>query len=216
MTIRQSEAGSGLSEVAREIAAPIAEIVDTLQRFALARSAANGSDAPAPDLLWRARHLAAELAAVAQAMAVTAPPPAETRAPHTTLVVRDAIARATEVCAPLLGTRRIVVRCGPRLAVTTQADRMHDLLVALIDEAARRDPDTNEIRASATRVANRLVIEIGGGVVAGRGLERLHHLARAVGGRIEVVAAPHACAALRVHIPQQRTDDVGDVPDDAA
>ncbi len=217
MTTREMDAAhGGLDEVARQLAVPLGEIVETLQRLALARVGTSDGDAPAPDLLWRARHLADELAQVIRAMAAVVPVPAEARALHSTLLVRDAIGRAVEVCAPELGARRVIVRCSPQVAVTTQKDRMHDLLVALITEAARRNPDAAEIRTSAERVGTRLVIEVSGGVVAGRGLERLHNLARAVGGRIEVVAGLQARDALRVHIPQQRHQDVGNMPDDAA
>jgi K+-sensing histidine kinase KdpD len=207
---------AGLEDFARDLAAPVGEIVDALHRIALHNLVVRDPDTAAPDLLWRARHLADELAQVIAALAMVPRDPVDARAPHTTLLVRDAIARAADVCAEVLGDRRVVVRCSSQLALTTQAEPFHELLVVTIDEAARRRSEQTDVRISAQRSGTRLVIEVDTGVVAGHGIERLHHLVRAIGGRIEVLSGPETRSALRIHIPQARGNDVGELPDDVA
>lgn len=210
---------AGLDDLARELAVPLGEITDALDRAALQRLRGGGSDTAAPDLLWRARHLADELTRVVSALsALPAVPKAmvDGRGAHAGLLVRHAIARAADACAESLGARRVVVRCSPQLAITTQPGRFHELLVVTIDETARRRSKQVDVRVGARRVGNRLVIEAEGGLVGGEGIERLHHLARAIGGRIEVVSGPETRSALRIHIPQWRTNDLDDLPDDVA
>jgi K+-sensing histidine kinase KdpD len=203
-----------LGTLARDLQPPIEAIVEALSRFTLARVGTETQTAP--DLVWRARHLADELTQVVTALAATPADPIDGRAPHTTVLVRNVIARAADSCAERLGTRRVVVRCSAQLAITTQPNRLHELLVTAIDEAARRHGPNTDIRITAQRRGNRLVIEIEGGVVAGTGIETLHHLVRAVGGRIEVLAGPQTRAALRFHIPQGRVGDLDELPDDVA
>lgn len=203
-----------LGALARDLRPPISEIVDALSRFSLTRTATAGE--PAPELLWRARHLADELTQVIGALEHAPADPVDSRAPATTVLIRHAVARAADACAVALAGRRVVVRCSAQLAVTTQPNRLHELLVATIDEAARRRGPHADIRVGAHRSGQRLVIEIDGGVVPGTGIERLHHLARAVGGRIEVLTGPETRSALRFHIPQGRTGDTESLPDDVA
>ncbi len=210
--------GDGVDEIARDLAAPLGEIVDALERVTLASVGTDDAEGVTPDLLWRARHLATELQQVIASLAL-ATPPFDGRAPHVSVLVRHALACAADACAHHLDGRRVIVRCSPQLAVTTQPDRMHELLVALIDEVTRRDRPTNDLRLTAQRVGSRLVIEADGGSATGLGLERLHDLARAVGGRIEVVDGPRDRSTLRVHLPQQRNADLVELappPDDAA
>jgi hypothetical protein len=209
-------ADPALDELARDLRAPLDAIVATLQRLALARAGDADPDNAAPDLLWRARHLADELTQVVGALAATPEAPIDARAPHTTVLVRRALTRAADTCAGALGARRVVVRCSPQLAATVQPDRFHDLLVATIEESATRRAANADVRVGAQRIGTRLVIEVDGGVAAGRGIERFHHLVRAVGGRIEVLSGPQARDALRIHIPQGRSDDLGELPDDVA
>ncbi len=216
MTTRELDPSTDpvLGDLARDLQSPIEAIVEALSRFTLERV---GQEADtAPDLVWRARHLADELTQVITALAATPSEPVDARAPHTTVLVRNAIARAADSCAEHLGARRVVVRCSAQLAITTQPNRLHELLVTAIDEAARRRGPNADIRISAQRRGSRLVIEIDGGVVAGTGIETLHHVARAVGGRIEVLAGPETRAALRFHIPQGRPSDLDELPDDVA
>lgn len=204
------------SRVARDLAEPLAAIIDALEQLALSESAAPSGDASAPELIWRARHLAGELAQTIGALGSGLPEPIDGRAPHSTLLVRHAIARAADVCSDRLGTRRVVVRCSSQLAVTTQPGRFHDLLVTMIDESARRRAPASDVRVSAQRVGTRIVVETEGSVEAGAGIERLQALARAIGGHIEVNAGADGRPALRVHLPQLRADDVDELPDDVA
>lgn len=207
---------SDVTRFARDLSVPIGEIVEALHRIALHNLGEADTETAAPDLLWRARHLADELAQVVSALAAVPQDPVDARAPQTTVLVRQAIGRAADACSATLGDRRVVVRCAPQLAITTQPERLHELLVVTIDEAARRRAERTDVRVGAQRAGSRLVIEVDGGVIAGHGIERLHHLARAIGGRIEVLSGPETRAALRIHIPQVRTDDVDELPDDVA
>lgn len=203
------------SQVAQDLAEPLAAIIDGLEQLALSESDAPG-EAATPELIWRARHLAGELAQTIGALGAGLPEPIDARAPHSTLLVRHAIARAADVCADRLGTRRVVVRCSSQLAVTTQPGRFHDLLVTMIEESARRRAPASDVRVGARRVGTRIVVETEGSIEAGAGIERLQHLARAIGGHIEVNAGGEGRPALRVHLPQLRADDVDELPDDVA
>ena len=212
--IRDPAAVTRTSQLARDLADPLGTIIDGLEQLALSASAADG-EAP-PELIWRARHLAGELAQTIGALGAGLTEPIDARAPHSRLLVRHAIARAADACADRLGARRVVVRCSSQLAVTTQPARFHDLLVTMIDESARRRAPASDVRVGAQRVGSRIVVETEGGVEAGAGIERLQHLARAIGGHIEVNAGAEGHPALRVHLPQLRGDDVDELPDDVA
>ena len=211
-----SNGDADLGGLARELRPSLVDIVETLTRFSREQASGTDTDAASPDLIWKARHLADELAEIVAALERAPVDPVDARSPHTTVLVRHAIARAADASDALLAGRRVVVRCSAQLAITTQANRLHELLVTAIEESARRKASASDVRVAAHRSGTRLVVEVEGGVVAGHGIERLHHLARAVGGRIEVVAGPETRAALRFHIPQARSGDLTDLPDDVA
>ncbi len=137
----------------------------------------------------------------------------DNRAPDASVVATVAIARAAAVCATHLASRRLIARCDPKLTITTQPNRLHDLLVALIEQASGRFGTPCDVRLSAARVGKRVVLEIDGGPLTSPGVTRLYGLALAVRGRVELASEDQTGTSLRVHIPQGRT---GDLPDNVA
>lgn len=118
-----------------------------------------------------------------------------------------AVERATAEIREHLGGRHVSIACPDRLCVQSDPDGLHELLVALLRDAARRP---GEIHLVVQRQRSELLFTasgIGTGPAAGPELDRIQSLARRLGGHIDVVGHPEPEAALRVRLPQQRTAD---------
>lgn len=117
-----------------------------------------------------------------------------------------AVERAAAEIHEHLGGRHVSIACPDRLCVQSDPDRLHELLVELLRDAARRP---GEIHLLVQRQRSELLFTVSGigAGCSGTELGRIQSLARRLGGHIDVVGHPEPEAALRVRLPQQRTAD---------
>lgn len=162
-------------------------------------------------LLRRARTLADELREVVGQLlgepADDGGSAADRRRIQLRVPVVAAFERATADTGEALNGRPVSIACPDRLCVQTEPERLHELLCALLRDAARRP---GEIHLLVQRQRSELVLTLSGnaaGAASGRDLDRIQGLARALGGHIDVVGHPENEAALRVRLPQQRAQD---------
>lgn len=196
------------TSVEHDLREPLDGIVRALQRLSLHDSGEPDPTADSTRLLHLARSLAGELRGVVDALLNASDGrPADRRARQEKLPVIEAFEDALALAGPRLAGRHVTVSCPRGLSITTSPDRLRDLLVILIVEAAR---EPGEVHVVAQRDHDELVIVFAGlraGAAAGRHLDRVQALAGGLGGRIDVVAHPDADAGIRVRLPQQRSYD---------
>lgn len=190
---------------------PLGHIVRTLHRLTLGRVAASGAPARYDThLLLRARTVAGELQEIVDTLVRGGDAPGERRDRQDPVPVLAALDAARAGAADALGHRPVTVASERDLVITTNAARLHDLLVHLLREAARRAAPAEEIHVVVARVDGEIGISVegmGADAASGRALDRIQSLARALGGKIDVVAHPEDCESVRVRLPQQRGRD---------
>lgn len=200
--------GSPGTEAVEDLREPLDGIVRALQRLSLHDSGTPEPTADSTRLLHLARSLAGELRGVVDALLNESDGrPSDRRARQEKLPVVDAFEDALALAGPRLAGRHVTVSCPRGLSITTSPDRLRDLLVILLVQAAR---EPGEVHVVAQRDQGEVVIVFAGlraGAAAGRHLDRVQALAGGLGGRIDVVAHPDADAGIRVRLPQQRSYD---------
>lgn len=203
-------ARDGDAEPGSRLRASLDEIVHALARVREPGTSTptRGQDVEA--LLRRARALAEELRQVVGELlgeAAEGVMTTDRRRLQLRVPVVAAVERAATEVREHLGGRHVSIACPDRLCVQSDRDRLHELLVALLRDAARRP---GEIHLLVQRQRSELLFTvsgIGAGPAAGPELDRIQSLARHLGGHIDVVGHPEPEAALRVRLPQQRTAD---------
>lgn len=187
---------------------PLAEILRTLQRLALAHLEPAGTNLD-PHLLARARHLAHGLQQVVDELVAdgTQRGALDGREPQETVLVAAALDSAARSAAPALGTREVVVRCPPRAAIVTNPLRFADLLVELFEAAARATAgDGAGLRVRAERRRGELLVELDDVRLPSDALDRLRRLARSLGGSVQP-GAGSTPGGVCLWMPQQRGTD---------
>jgi light-regulated signal transduction histidine kinase (bacteriophytochrome) len=187
---------------------PLAEILRTLQRLALNRLDPGTSTLDA-HLLERARSLAHGLQQVVEELVAdgTQSGVLEGREPQETLLVATALDAAAATAAPQLADRNVVVRCALHAAVVSNAVRLHELLVTLLEVAAVAS--VGDIRVSAERRRGELIVAIDGVRLPADALDRVRKLARSLGGSVQGTTDEHE-PGVCVWLPQQRAGDTLD------
>lgn len=190
-------------DITRGLQEPLAEVLRTLQRLAIAQVSA---DAPQLDaqLLVRGRSLAHGLSQVVEELvaAGTQDGVLDSRESQETVLVRNAIESAAVAASQHLVDRCVVVRGAERVAVTTNTQRFHNLVVRIFETAAGQ----GEFRIVLERSRGELLMQFEKAELSSIDLDAVRALARSLGGTADRASTPHG-VNLVVWLPQQRTTD---------
>ena len=190
-------------DVTRGLQEPLAEVMRTLQRLAIAQVS---PDAPQldPQLLIRGRSLAHGLSQVVEELiaAGTHEGVLDSRETQETVLVRNAIEAAAVAASSSLVDRCVVVRGAERVAVTTSTQRFHNLLVRVFETAAGH----GEFRIILERSRGELLLQFEKAELASIDLDSVRTMARSLGGTADRASTPNG-VNLVVWLPQQRTSD---------
>ena len=187
---------SGLQE-------PLAEVLRTLQRLAIAQVSPDSPQLD-PQLLVRARSLAHGLSHVIDELVTSGTQDGvlDGREPQETVLVRNAIEQAAVAAAASLDGRYVVVRGAERIAVTTNTARFHNLLVRILESASGH----GEFRIVLDRSRGELLIQFEKAELSSSDLDAVRTMARSLGGTADRAATPQSIN-LVVWLPQQRVSD---------
>lgn len=192
------------AEVTQRLQEPLAEVVRTLQRLALAQV---GPEAPVLDaqLLVRANSLAHALELVISDIVAsgTHRGSLDGREPQSTVVVREALEATVGRCGSGLRARSIVVRASGSVAINTIVERFEELLCVTLRSV---EPIAGEVRIVVERSRGELLLGFERCHLVPPGLDEVRALARALGGTADVVATGDAPKVV-VWLPQQRQAD---------
>ncbi len=193
------------------LADPLAEIMRTLQRLALAHLGPSGETLD-PHLLARARTLAHGLQQVVEQIIDdgTRTGTLDGREPQATVLVAGALELAAAAAGATLRDRNIVVRCPAHAAIVTNPVRFQELLATLLEAGVVASD--HDVRLSADRRRGELLLELDDVRIAAEALDRLRRLARGLGGSVQT-GTTASNTGVCVWLPQQRLDDAGAKPD---
>jgi K+-sensing histidine kinase KdpD len=194
-----------------DIEEPLGELVRALERRQLYRLV-DDVDPPDHELLGRARALVRDLEHVLAELLDRPIAPADPREWHDTLLMRLAFEDAASSAKEALAGRGLVVDAPPTMVITSHAPRLHELLVELLGLASRLQPAAWTVRVEVQRRDGEVIVIVPGtdraDSLSVNDQRRVHDLARALGGRLDVIGHPDANAGLWVRLPQQRVADV--------
>lgn len=196
--------------VVHELEEPLGELVRALQRRQLYRLVSE-IEPPDRELLGRARSLVRDLQNVLAEMLDRPVAPTDPREWHDTLSVRAAFEDAAASAKDALGGRGLLIDAPSTLAITSNAPRLHELLVELLVLAGRLQPAAWTVRIEVERRDSEVTIMVPStdrsDTLSVGDHRHVHELARSLGGRLDVIGHPDSHAALHVRLPQQRADD---------
>jgi len=191
------------------LADPLAEIMRTLQRLALAHLGP-ADQALDPNLLARARTLAHGLQQVIEEIVAdgTRAGTLDSREVQATVLVAGALDTAATTVGTLISDREISVSCASHAAIVTNPVRFQELLTTMLEAAAAACD--GDVRLTADRRRGELLLELDDIPVATDALDRLRRLARGLGGSVQV-SGGSATSGVCVWLPQQRLEDAAPV-----
>jgi signal transduction histidine kinase/methanogenic corrinoid protein MtbC1 len=237
----QREAGltqrASVGALAHEVGTPLVAVIGMLELIAGGET----PGVPADELAARALRQAEHLRAVVEDFLDNAPTPEGVPVRRATLVWVDAadlVEEVVEAARPVLGGRVVERSVAPGLRIRTVPNRVRQILLNLVANAAKHSPEGAVIDVEADRDGGwvRLMVsDRGGGIPPelvermfrpfeqgpggaeaggmGLGLYLVRRLAESLGGTVDLSAREGGGTVARAMIPQLREEDLWQHPE---